>query len=129
MKKRFTPFSVAPFRQAESFIDFNEFLSVYDISLLPRTFDTFTLNDNSDDEPYNSDNDSQFSFSSFDDPSLLSSLSESTPPLPVVFSLFYLNPRPLVKISTVLFPDKFSDFNPFSISLFLNFSKFEHHRK
>jgi hypothetical protein len=120
---------VAPLRQVESFIDFDELLSVYDVPPIPCSFDAFTLNDDSDDEPYDSDDDSQFFFSSFDDSSLISPLSESAFPPPTVFPLFCLDSCSLVAISTRLFSDEISDYKPFSIGSFFDFSKFEHRHK
>ncbi|CAB4441201.1 unnamed protein product [Rhizophagus irregularis] len=120
---------VTPPQQVESFIDFDELLSVYDIPLLPRSFDTFTLIDDSDDEPYDSDDDSQFSLSSFDDSSPLGPLSNPIVPLQIAFPLFCFDPCPLVVVSSTLFSDSFSDNKPFSIGPYFNFSKFERRRK
>ncbi|CAB4411896.1 unnamed protein product [Rhizophagus irregularis] len=119
----------APLQCVESFIDFDELLSVYDVSLLPRNFDVFTLIDNSDDELYDFDDDLQFSFSSFDDSPFLCPLSDPIVPLQIVFPLFCFNLCPLMAVSTILFSDKNSDYNSFSIGPFFDSSKFERHRK
>ncbi|CAB4446621.1 unnamed protein product [Rhizophagus irregularis] len=117
-----TSFSATPLRQAESFIDFDELLSVYDIPLqvvksfidfdellsvydvplLPYSIDNSTMIVDSDDRPYDFDDDSHFFLSSFNDSSFLNSLSESTVSLPI---------------------------QPLSISSFSEFSKFERRRK
>ncbi|CAB4417337.1 unnamed protein product [Rhizophagus irregularis] len=120
---------VTPPQQVESFIDYDELLSVYDVPLLPRSFDAFTLNDDSDDEPYDSDDGSQFSLLSFDDSSPLSPLSDPIIPLQIAFPLFCFDPCPLVVVSSTLFSDSISDNKPFSIGPYFDFSKFERHRK
>ncbi|PKY29417.1 hypothetical protein RhiirB3_446036 [Rhizophagus irregularis] len=118
---------VTPSGQVDSFIDFDEFLSVYDIPFLPCTFDTSMLNDDSDNNPYNSDDDSLFSFSFFDDFSFMSSLSESIVSLLIAFPLFCFDLGPLVVVSTIMFSDDISKYKPFSIGSFFDFSKFECH--
>ncbi|CAB4479331.1 unnamed protein product [Rhizophagus irregularis] len=75
---------VTPSRQINSFIDFDKLLSVYDVPFLPCTFDASTLNDDSEYEPYNSDDDLLFSFSSFDDFSFMSPLSKS-----IIYCFFF----------------------------------------
>ncbi|PKY58966.1 hypothetical protein RhiirA4_481326 [Rhizophagus irregularis] len=97
-----TSSSATTFRQAESFIDFDELLSVYNVPFLPCSTDNSIMIVDSDDRPYDFDDDSHFFLSSFDNSSLLSLLSESTVSLPI---------------------------QPLSIDSFFEFSKFERRRK
>ncbi|PKK56692.1 hypothetical protein RhiirC2_799501, partial [Rhizophagus irregularis] len=120
---------VIPSRQVDSFIDFDELLSVYNVPLLLRTFNISMLNDDFDDESYDSDDDSLFFFSSFDDFSFMSPLSEPIISLPITFSHFCFDLDPLVAISTIMFSDDIPEYKPFSISSFFDFSKFERHHK
>ncbi|UZO01140.1 uncharacterized protein OCT59_012244 [Rhizophagus irregularis] len=124
-KAKYTLPIVTPPRQVDSFIDFDELLSVYDIPLLLCTFNASMLNDDSDDESYDSDNDSFFSFSSFDNSSFISPLSESIVFLLIAFPLFCFDIDPLVAVSTIMFSNDISKYKPFSISSFFDFSKFE----
>lgn len=107
-----------PLQVVESFIDFDELLSVYDTPLLPHSFNAFMLNNDS--------NDVAISLSSFDNSPPMSPLSESIVPPLTVSSLFYLDFCPLVAVFTKLFSD---EIKPFSIGFFFEFSKFECHCK